>query len=118
MLPTLVLLLAPLQAPMPPQSGPRVVEVGPGGRFRDSDPASNAVGRTTAPLPVGWLGGTNTLIMRKDEEVLLKAMDGRKIKSVVIDRGGIVDAKALSPTTVRLRGLETGRVRLTVELED
>jgi hypothetical protein len=57
------------------------------------------------------------LALSRGETVLIRSVGGRKIKTVVVDREGVVEIRPLSPTELRVTAVETGIVRVTVETE-
>jgi hypothetical protein len=59
-----------------------------------------------------------TLVLNRGEVVWLRAGGGRKIKTVLIERSGVVEARGVDASTVQLRALETGAVKLTIETID
>lgn len=103
---------APIPAPPPVTVAPafRVIEVG-GGAHGFAQQRAIATGR--APLPAG--PGSAPLVVRKGETILLRVAAGRTITSVTLDRPGIVTLNPAGPSLVRLMGVETGIVRITVE---
>jgi hypothetical protein len=110
----LPLLFALLADPLPAPA--RVLEVRPDGSLIDPKAPPPVRTSTAAPLPVEYLG--RTIVLSKGETVWLRASGGRKIVRVAVDREGIVEAKGIDPSTVQLRAVETGAVKLTVETKD
>jgi hypothetical protein len=110
-----LLLAAPCGAdPVPGVS--RVIEVGPGGTLLELGPRRVPVAApTAAPIPVGWV--RPRLALSRGETVVIRSADGRKIKTVTVDKDGIVEIRPLSPTQVQVMGVETGIAWLTVETE-
>jgi hypothetical protein len=93
----------------------RVPEVHENGVVREAGrpPAYAPVASTGAPMPVGWL--TQQVVINQGETVLVRAANGRKIRSLSINKEGVVEARAVDPYSVKLTGLRAGVIKLSVE---
>jgi hypothetical protein len=107
---------APTPARQPARFGAyRVLEVGENGVVREvgRPPAYAPVVSTGAPMPVGWL--TQQVVINQGETVLVRAANGRKIRSLSVNTEGVVEARAVDPYSVRLTGVRVGVIKLSVE---
>jgi hypothetical protein len=75
--------------------------------------AANEATSTGAPMPVGWL--TQQVVFHQGETVLVRAANGRKIRSLTVNSEGVVEARAVDPYSVRLTGIRVGVIKLSVE---
>ena len=93
----------------------RVLEVHENGVVREAGrpPAYAPVVATGAPMPVGWL--TQQVVISQGETVLVRAANGRKIRSLSVNKEGVVEARAVDPYSVKLTGLRAGVIKLSVE---
>jgi hypothetical protein len=92
----------------------RIIEVRPDGRL--VDPKAVPVRSTAAPVPIEDFG--RRIVLTRGETVWLRATGGRKFKTVVVDRPGVVETKGVDASTVQLRAIETGAIKLTIETVD
>src|SRR4051794_10033057 len=69
----------------------RVLEVHENGTVREAGrpPSFVPFASTGAPMPVGWL--TQQVIINQGETVLVRAANGRKIRSLSINTEGVVE---------------------------
>jgi hypothetical protein len=107
-------------APTPPQQQARagtrrVLEVHENGVLREPGrpPAYAPVASTGAPMPVGGL--TQQVVINQGETVLVRAANGRKIRSLSISTEGAVEARPVDPYSVKLTGIRVGVIKLSVE---
>src|SRR5437764_12484638 len=87
---------APNPAPQQARAGAyRVLEVGGNGVIREAGrlPTYAPVVSTGAPMPVGWL--TQQVAINQGETVLVRAANGRKIRSLSINKEGVVEDRAV-----------------------
>jgi hypothetical protein len=66
-------------------------------------------------MPADWAG--KQIVLTRGETVLLRAVGGKKFKTILVSQDGVVRLESIDPFLVKMTALEVGLVRLSVVTE-